>query len=175
MILQKIVKESDSYSEVARKLGYKYINGTVIREIKKRMEQYDCSHFTRCKNRIIYEIIKKECPVCNKIFEAQKGHKKEKKTCSYACSNTYFRSGPDNGGWKESAYRTTCFYYHKKKCVCCEEYKIVEVHHLDSNPMNNSCENLIPLCPTHHRYWHSRYKYLVEKDIENYINRWIKP
>jgi len=49
-------------------------------------------------------------------------------------------------------YRTICFNYHKKKCVCCEESLIVEVHHFDENKENNSPDNLIPLCPTHHRY-----------------------
>lgn len=174
MNLQEIIKESDSYSEVARKLGHKYINGTVIRETKKILKEYDCSHFTGRKNRRKYNIIEKECPVCNNMFKAQEGHKREKQTCSYACSNVYFRSGPDNGNWSEKAYRTTCFYFHEKKCVCCEEKRAVDVHHLDSNPTNNIPENLIPLCPTHHRYWHSKYKYLIEDKVKDYVNNYIK-
>lgn len=178
MDISQIVEESISYSEVARKIGYSYINGTVIREVKELITECDCSHFRKGK-KSKYELIEKRCPVCDSKFEAQEGHNKEKRTCSYACSNVYFRSGPDNGNWKETeknckshAYRSTCFYYHKKRCVICNEKNIVEVHHLDENKQNNKPENLIPICSTHHRYWHSQYRYLVEDKIFDYIANW---
>ena len=178
MNISEIVKESISYSEVARKLGYKYINGTVTRKVKKLTCDCDCSHF-RKGPKAKYKYITKICPICENTFEAKEGHYREKQTCSYSCSNIYFRSGPDNGNWKESeenckssAYRSTCFYYHKKKCVICGEKNIVEVHHLDENTKNNKPENLIPICSTHHQYWHSRFKPLVEQKILDYINNW---
>jgi len=181
MNISQIVKESISYSEVARKLGYKYINGIVIKKIKNIISKNNCNydHFRKgIKSK--YQCIQKNCPVCGKIFETLKEHKREKQTCSYACSNTLFRSGPDNGNWKEdgtcrgNSYRSTCFYYHQKKCIICDEKKIVEVHHCDENKKNNSPDNLIPLCPTHHQYFHSRYKYIIEDQINNYINNYIK-
>lgn len=49
--------------------------------------------------------------------------------------------------------------------------KIVEVHHFDGNNTNNTPENLMPLCPTHHRYWHSRYKELVYDKVVKYIEK----
>jgi hypothetical protein len=110
-------------------------------------------------------INQKECPVCKIMFKGNSV------TCSYSCSNTYFRSGKNNPNWKESTYRTTCFEYHKKKCVVCDEDKIVEVHHMDENKDNNLPENLIPLCPTHHQYFHSRYKELVLPKILEYIQK----
>ena len=110
----------------------------------------------------------KLCIVCNKPIKNYKFNT----TCSYSCSNTYFRSGPDHGNWKEDAYRSTCFNFHKKKCVVCGESNIVTVHHMDENNKNNKPENLIPLCPTHHQYWHSRYKSLVEEQINFYIKNW---
>ena len=171
MNISQIVKESISFSEVSRKLGYKYVNGTVLRKMKEITSGYDCSHFHK-GIRSRYKLIKKICPVCDKEFEAQEGHSREKQTCSYACSNVHFRSGPDNGNWNEDAYRTTCFHHHKKECVICGEKNIVEVHHLDENKHNNEPANLIPLCPTHHKYWHSRYLNLVEDKIRNYINNW---
>lgn len=114
------------------------------------------------------------CEVCQSPIK----NYKTSVTCSYSCSNTKFRSGPDHPNWKEqtgesTSIRSTCFYYHKKQCVICEENKIVEVHHLDGNHQNNKPENLIPLCPTHHQYWHSRYKCLVEQQVYDYINQWI--
>jgi HNH endonuclease len=111
-------------------------------------------------------INKKLCPVCNNTFSSKST------TCSYACSNKHFRSGENNGNWKEDAYRSTCFEYHRKECIICKEENLVEVHHLDENHMNNSPENLIPLCPTHHQYWHSKYKHIVEKQVIDYISEW---
>ena len=101
-----------------------------------------------------------------------KNFKHTKGTCSHGCANKLFRTGENHGNWKQDRYQTTCFAYHKKKCVCCEEDKIVEVHHLDHDKKNNDPSNLIPLCPTHHQYWHSRYKNLIEDMILNYIKQW---
>lgn len=58
-------------------------------------------------------------------------------------------------GRKESAkYRAICFEAHGKSCWVCGESFVVEVHHVDRNKKNNVPENLAPLCPTHHRYYH---------------------
>ena len=180
MDLEKIVKNSYSIAEVSRKLGYSYVNGSITKEIRSFIEKegIDYTHFNKNgDSRRRYEHIYKVCPICGHTFETLKGHKKEKKTCSYSCSNTFFRSGPNNGGWKEdescgsSSYRSTCFYYHKKECLICGEKNIVEVHHVDENRKNNIPLNLIPLCPTHHQYYHSRYKNMIEKQILNYIKQ----
>jgi len=116
------------------------------------------------------------CPVCK---EPIKNYKKNK-TCSTSCANTYFRTGKDNPNWKTfpedcsnielppSSYKKICFTHHKKECVICGESNIVEVHHYDHNHKNNQPYNLIPLCPTHHRYLHSRYKYLIKNQVDNY-------
>ena len=122
--------------------------------------------------KFIYEPIEKQCPVCDTLFITGKGSPREKMTCSYSCSNTYFRSGINNPNWKEDSYRSTCFHFHKKECVVCGENKVVEVHHLDENPKNNSPSNLIPLCPTHHQYWHSRYKEEIEQIVIDYITEY---
>jgi len=42
------------------------------------------------------------------------------------------------------------------KCVICGFEKIVELHHLDLNHKNNSRENLIGVCPNHHKMIHNR-------------------
>lgn len=176
-LTENIIKNSISYSDVLRKLK-KPINGTYIRKLKKKIqeEDFDISHFDPTKARNIkntkYKKIKKECPVCETLFETKQGSPDEKTVCSHACSNTYFRSGPDNGNWSLSSYRTTCFHYHKKECVICGENKIVEVHHLDNNHNNNDPSNLIPLCPTHHQYWHSRYREEIKIQVLDYIKNW---
>lgn len=108
----------------------------------------------------------RKCPVCSTPIKGSGT------TCSHACSNTYFRSGKNNGQWKEDVYRTTCFLHHDKQCVVCEESNIVAVHHFDENHQNNEPSNLIPLCPTHHQYMHSGFKHLIESQIEKYIENW---
>jgi hypothetical protein len=109
-------------------------------------------------------LIKKEkvCPVCSKKFVS------ESITCSYSCSNTHFahlRNKPDN----YSNYRTICFKYHKKQCIICNEDKIVEVHHYNEQHDDNDPKNLVPLCPTHHQYVHSKYKDCVQSIIDEYV------
>ena len=110
----------------------------------------------------------KHCSVCSNPIK----NYKTSETCGYSCSNKKFRSGPDNGNWKQESYRSTCFHYHKKECVVCQEANIVEVHHLDENKTNNDPSNLIPLCPTHHQYWHSNFRNLVEEKVLQYIAEW---
>lgn len=129
-------------------------------------------HISACiKNPEVLEYKKKLCPVCKKAFYT------ESTTCSHGCANTYFRSGVDSPTFNfqsKNSYVTICFSFHKKECIICGEDKIVAVHHFDEDHSNNSPENLIPLCPTHHQYFHSKYRSLVDKQINNYRDSFIK-
>jgi len=174
--LIEAVKSSKSKSDVCRKMGY-VTGGGGRRKITKMIEDLslDVSHFDGglSKRNIKYDIIQKECPICLGKFETRLGGLKEKVTCSHSCANTYYRSGVNHPNWKDDAYRSTCFYYHKKKCVICEEDKIIDVHHYDEDRKNNSPDNLIPLCPTHHMYMHSRYKNLISERVNKYRDSFI--
>ena len=169
---KKIVSECKSKSQICVNLGYK-VNGSGLRKVNLLIEEYniDVSHFDVYwyHKEKAYPIIEKECPICGNVFETKLGHKKEKTTCSRGCSNTYFRTGENHGNWKEDVYRSTCFEFHEKKCVVCGEDKIVAVHHYDSNHNNNKKENLVPMCPTHHGYWHSKYRGLIKKIVDEYV------
>ena len=176
--LEKVVSESYSKSEVLRSFNLS-INGYTMKMLIKILnEKKICyTHFDEGKIKTrIYQRIVKKCPICEKEFEVKQGSKKEKTTCSKSCSNTYFRSQVNHGNYKngQSTYRINCFKYHKKKCVCCDEVKVVDVHHYDGNRNNNSPDNLIPLCPTHHKYWHSKYKKEVFVKINDYRNNFIE-
>lgn len=174
--IEKIIQNSNSKSDACKAIGFN-LNGNGFRKLEKLIYEYnlDIKHFDKgySKRNVKYVIIEKECPVCASNFFTKKGHKHEKKTCSHSCSNSYFRSGLNNPNWKDERYRTTCFLYHKKECVVCGENKIVDVHHFDENKKNNSPENLIPICPTHHTYWHSRYKEDVYDKVIEYRNKFI--
>ena len=124
----------------------------------------------------------RSCPVCGRQFYVPPSSKKV--TCSYSCSNKYFHSGDGNGMRRlandrlisngeapPSTYRRLCFEEHGKRCIVCGEDKIVSVHHLTENHSDNSVENLIPLCPTHHQYLHSRYKNEILPKIQEYLDK----
>jgi hypothetical protein len=168
-----IIKESQSVNDAIIKI-YGYNNKTSKQKFLKFVNDnsVNTDHFK--KRKFIYTRVNKICPICGIEFETLLNHKHQKTTCSHACANSYFRRGKFNPNWKDEVYRTTCFSYHKKECIVCKESNIVSVHHYDENRNNNSPENLIPLCPTHHQYVHSRYKNIVIDIINEYRNEFIK-
>jgi len=104
----------------------------------------------------------KICICCDKGFiEKWKGQR----FCSLSCSNTTNAKKPR----KDNVYTTICFQFHEKKCIICDERNIVAVHHFNGNHSDNAPGNLVPLCPTHHTYVHSKFKGLVQEQINNYV------
>lgn len=110
----------------------------------------------------------KRCVVCDSII---KNYKTSKGTCSKSCANKHFKSGEQNGNWKGTNYQTLCFAHHKKECIICGENKIVAVHHMNEDHNDDRIENLVPLCPTHHQYMHSRYKSEILAKVEEYVEK----
>jgi hypothetical protein len=178
--MKEIIKSSNSLREVSLKY-FGYVNMKTYAKIKTFINDnnINTSHFPDNPSnikRILYPTIKKNCPICQTEFETKSGHPREKNVCSRSCANTYYRSGNLHPNHKndsdlngKESYVIICFRHHEKKCVCCEEKNIVEVHHYDGNKKNNIPENLVPLCPTHHRYWHSRFRYLIINKVDEYI------
>lgn len=138
-------------------------NGRTLKKVKEEITKIIEEDFDSFYNKKKFYITK-VCPVCNNSFTRKKSE--ESTTCGYSCSNVYFKElrhpEPTN-------YRTICFRFHEKECIICGEANIVEVHHLDEDHTNNDKRNLVPLCPTHHAYWHSRYKYLIETKVLEYV------
>ena len=170
------IEDCFSYLDICRKLNIS-IKGNNFKKIKEYIEYHSLSieHFKKRINpNTKYKQITKACPVCKTEFNTGLGSPKEQTVCSRSCSNTYFRSGKNNPNWRNSNYRTTCFHYHKKECIVCNEKNIVEVHHYDEDHNNNDPKNLIPLCPTHHQYYHSKYKHLITDKINEYYLNYNK-
>ena len=71
------------------------------------------------------------------------------------------------------SYVIICFRNHPHKCCICGEEKIVAVHHYDGNHNNNEVDNLIPLCPTHHCYIHSKYKDEIQDKFDEYRKKFL--
>jgi hypothetical protein len=170
----EVVKSSHCHSDVLKKLNLS-VNGTGFRLLTSLIQQYsiDVSHFDiGFKNRK-YKKIEKACPVCGKLFTAFKNHPNEKMTCSFGCANTFFRSGKRHKEDSECRYFELCWRYHKKICVVCGECLIVEAHHYNGKHVDNRPENFAPLCPTHHQYWHSKHRALIQEKVDSYVKKWI--
>lgn len=105
---------------------------------------------------------KKVCPACKAEYTGKK------QTCSYACANRYFRKGMAFKN-KIKQYQTICFMHHKKECIICGETKIVAVHHYNEEHHDHRPENLVPMCPTHHQYMHSRYRVELQEKVDKYV------
>lgn len=172
-----IVKQSKSKSDFAKKLGYKFYNGKTSAIINGLIKEHnlDVSHFKSSGGgfNIKHLFVEEKCPCCGKIFTTQSGGNNKKQTCSHACSNKYFANKRVTDD-KIKHYTTICFRHHKKECIICGESNIVAVHHFDENRNNNSMENLIPMCPTHHQYWHSKFKHLIFDKVVQYRETFLK-
>jgi len=154
-------------------------NGMGVKIVASLIEKYniDISHFdSRLKNRK-YDKITKHCPICEQTFVTSTSGKREQATCSTACANKHFRSGTDNPNHIaansrpecERPYQFVCWRHHKRCCVVCNESNIVEAHHYNGDHSDNRPENFVPLCPTHHQYWHSRFRNLIETKVREYV------
>lgn len=179
--MEEIIKNSKTRAEAIKKI-YGFDNGKTREKFESLIveNKIDVSHLR--SRELKYPPVTKVCPVCNTSFETKIGGKEEKTTCSYSCSNSYFRSGINNPNFGKlicnngsyTHYRTICFHYHAKECIICGENKIVSVHHYDNNHKNNDPKNLVPLCPTHHQYVHSRYNSEVQNKIDDYVSNFEK-
>lgn len=171
--IEELVKNSFSISSISLALGYTKYSRRVASVINNL--SIDTSHFI--SGRLPSKMIEKICPVCGDKFQISSDIKKKKTTCSRSCANKHFRSGENHPSYKEDsthAHRIICFKHHKKECIVCGEDLVVEAHHYDGNHKNNNPENFIPLCPTHHKYIHSKYKYIILECVEEYIKNFSK-
>ena len=119
------------------------------------------------------------CSCCGVNFTVKEREKqfpiKDKYFCSRKCSNSIGgKAKSDKYHYDEVAhYTTVAWRYHERKCLVCGEDKVVAVHHYNENHKDNRPENLVPLCPTHHHYMHSKHKTLIEEKVNEYVkNKW---
>jgi len=123
-----------------------------------------------------YEVV---CDNCNKTFTVNEREKrfpsKEKYFCSRSCANSIGGKAKSKNYYDDDSlsYRTIAWRNHIKECVVCGEDKVVAVHHVNENHYDNDPKNLVPLCPTHHHYMHSKHKILIQDKIDKYIkDKW---
>lgn len=117
---------------------------------------------------------KQNCPICGQILEDENNGI----CCCFACQQIFESEGV-RFLIPEKWYRKICFNKHPHKCVCCNEYIILDVHHYNKKRTDNYPSNLVPLCPTHHRYMHTRKQrnnpvvILMRKKVYEYVEEFI--
>lgn len=92
--LKQLASSSLDKTEFCKKIGLTYFNGKIVKALDKLCLELniDISHFNRYnKNKRKFSKVNKNCPLCNKVFETLLGWGKEKITCSYKCSNIFFK------------------------------------------------------------------------------------
>lgn len=166
-----------SISEISRKMDI--CNNTRNRDkISKILKDHNIK-LKGYKTLTKYRIVSLRCPVCEKEFETQENHPRQKTTCSHACANTYFRSGENNPNYREevsSTYRQLALRHYKKvcnKCGYCKIPEILQVHHIDRNRRNGVLSNLEVLCPNCHQEEHFKNNdglWALTKKVQNAAN-----
>ncbi len=169
--MRKVFHWKDLTFEV---FGYAYSNGSLHKILQLTCQEsgIDTSHFRKSGAKKTTKREVRECLTCGQQFECGffKG-KIPKVTCSRRCSNIVFPRRKAASVVGANGYKRICFQYHGKKCIVCDETKIVAVHHVDGNHQNVNPENLLPMCPTHHQYYHSRYRNEVEPIMTEYLKK----
>lgn len=167
--LQKAVSASVSLTTTLAALG-KAQNGHTFASLRKAIAHYgiSTSHFISRADQIRKhpKDEHRTCLFCKGSFLVKTSNR-DQVCCSHSCSNRYKLRG---NAALEIKHRTVCFKHFEHKCCVCDEKLIVHVHHMDRNHNNDSPENLVPLCPTHHAYMHSKlFSYMVEPAVLEYI------
>lgn len=118
------------------------------------------------------------CKSCNNEFEVEERKNlfpsKSQYFCSRSCANSIGGKAKSKKYHNDdvATYTTVAWRHHERKCLVCEEVNVVAVHHLNENHNDNRPENLVPLCPTHHQYMHSKHKCLIEHKVLEYVKNW---
>ena len=105
---------------------------------------------TTCYKKLIWKPKLRECKRCKRRLPHH-----AKGLCN-GCYNTLFNLEKAKAYNYKKWHNVDLELYRKvtKQCMVCGFDKIVELHHLDKNKKNNSENNLIGLCPNHHKMIH---------------------
>lgn len=98
--------------------------------------------------------------VCKRCSKKRPSHAKG--LCE-GCYNFVFHLDKTKASNQRRKYGLDIVTYKKitKECILCGFIKVVDLHHLDEDKQNNSENNLIGLCPNHHKTLHD-YRYREE-------------
>lgn len=157
--LLSLVDNSFSTKQVLLGLGFS-AKGQYIALVKEFLDfnEIDTSHFTPTGKPKISKI-EKTCICCGTIFRTEARKEREQVVCSRSCSNTYFRSGTNNGNFISgtTTYREKALKKYGAICNRCgysDNIAAIVVHHIDHNRENSADSNLEVLCANCHAIHH---------------------
>lgn len=121
----------------------------------------------------------RECEHCNKKFYATRSDISRSRAgfCSRSCAGRYKnqRRGTNSPLYTtgSASYRQMALDYYPNCCRICgyDTLNVLQVHHIDGNRLNNGLDNLIILCPTHHKEADLG---LRNADSLKFINKFLK-
>jgi len=110
----EIIQNAYSIHDACIKI-YGYAGGSGDKKIKSFIKDnnVDITHFEKRNKRRKYEIIEKKCLVCESTFSVSE--KLNQVTCSFGCSNTYFRSNKSNE--TKTKISNSLKLYHENQCI----------------------------------------------------------
>jgi hypothetical protein len=126
-------------------------------EANKKGWRQTCS--SKCEGEIKREGKTLKCFTCDKKIYISNSRAKKSKSgkffCSRSCAtveNNKLKVGENHPHYIGASYRKIAFDNFKHKCYFCEydDPTVLQVHHIDENRKNNSLDNLLIVCPTHH-------------------------
>lgn len=181
-IVDKQGKKRKAVKVICEQCGKEFLKPErFIKHSKHNYCSSECSHNATNKQ---IEVI---CDFCGKSYMIKPSKLLQSKSglhfCSRNCKNNaqkivngFKEIQPSHYGCTkykdytpQNIYQRICFENHPHKCCVCGEEKIVAVHHYDGNHNNNEPSNLVPLCPTHHCYIHSKYKDKIIDKVNAYV------
>ena len=124
----------------------------ICKNCKKKVEHHSKQMCTTCYKKLAWKPKLVPCKRCGRSLPMH-----AKGLCD-GCYNSVFhieavkaRNTRIYHNIDQETYKTVT-----QKCVVCNFDKVVQLHHLDHNHQNNAKENLVGLCPNHHKMVHHR-------------------
>jgi len=122
---------------------------------------------TTCYKKLVWKPKKHKCKKCGRTLPHH-----AKGLCG-GCYNTLFHLDYNKNRNYEKYHNIKSELYREitQKCLICGFSKVVELHHLDNNHKNSLKENLIGLCPNHHKMIHIQ---KFREEVLEEINKILK-
>jgi len=118
---------------------------------KREVEHHAKGMCTTCYKKLAWEAKKVMCKRCGRMLPM---HAKGYCTGCYTLLFHYDKIREYNSR-KEHNIDLETYKKLTEKCIICGFDKVVDLHHLDGKHENNSENNLIGLCPNHHKMLHT--------------------
>lgn len=104
-----------------------------------------------CYRRYFWKRKEKICPRCKRKKPVH-----ARGLCSGCYNTTFFlQQTKDRNNTLRHNIPPQLYKKITKSCIVCNFNKFVELHHIDCNRQNNSEDNMVGLCPNHHKMLHT--------------------